>query len=349
MAATVLGRASAADGRQAKAAAGWLTVPVVCPRHGEFSLRATDPATADAACVGIQPGVARARVDRALLFRLATSERFEQGVRAVAFAEARAWAAARRYVAGTEEADALRLARELTGRGVGASLDFFGEQVRDPQLAQAATNRYVALAHQLADLPDDVWLSIDLSHVGLDVDVSFCRSQLERIVAALPAGRLIQIGAEDAGRTDDTLDVVLPLARAGAPLGATLPANLRRSDRDLARLADAQLHVRLVKGAYVEASKVARPYGEETNLAYVRLAHELTEAGLRVALATHDRVLREALLRALPEAEIEMLLGIRSQDGEQLAAHGRTVRLYVPFGEDWFRYWMRRLAESRGN
>ncbi|MDP8908923.1 MAG: proline dehydrogenase family protein, partial [Chloroflexota bacterium] len=93
----------------------------------------------------------------------------------------------------------------------------------------------------------------------------------------------------------------------------------------------------------------ARPYGEQTDLSYVRLAHELTEAGLRVALATHDRVLREALLRALPEAEIELLLGVRDQDGEQLAAQGRRVRIYVPFGEAWFRYWMRRLAESRGS
>ncbi len=241
------------------------------------------------------------------------------------------------------------MARELAARGIGASLDFFGEQVRDRQLAQGATHRYVALAHELADLPDDVWLSIDLSHIGLDIDVSFCRSQLERILAALPEGRLIQIGAEDAARADDTLAVVLPLARAGAPLGATLQANLRRSDQDLARLADAQLHVRLVKGAYVEASDLARPYGEQTDLSYVRLAHELTEAGLRVALATHDRVLREALLRALPEAEIELLLGVRDQDGEQLAAQGRRVRIYVPFGEAWFRYWMRRLAESRGS
>ena len=284
-----------------------------------------------------------------MLFHLATSKRFERAVRCLPAGEARAWAAAQRYVAGREGADALRVARELAARGIGASLDFFGEQVRDRELARGATHRYVALAHELADLPDDVWLSIDLSHIGLDVDVSFCRSQLERIVAALPEDRLIQIGAEDAARADDTLAVVLPLARAGAPLGATLQANLRRSDQDLTRLADAQLHVRLVKGAYLETSDLARAYGEETDLSYVRLAHELTEAGLRVALATHDRVLREALLRALPDAELELLLGVRNDDGKQLAAQGRTVRIYVPFGEGWFRYWMRRLAEARGS
>ena len=142
--------------------------------------------------------------------------------------------------------------------------------------------------------------------------------------------------------------MILPLADGGAPLGATLQANLRRSHEDAERLAGAGLHVRLVKGAYVEASDVARPYGEETDLAYIRLAHRLAESGEPLALATHDRPLREALLRGLPDAECELLLGVRSEDAEQLARDGHTVRLYVPFGEGWFRYWMRRLAESRG-
>lgn len=83
-------------------------------------------------------------------------------------------------------------------------------------------------------------------------------------------------------------------------------------------------------------------------MAYVRLAHRLAESGVRLALATHDRPLRESLLRALPDAEFELLLGVRNQDAEELARRGRTVRLYVPFGEGWFRYWMRRVAESRG-
>lgn len=142
--------------------------------------------------------------------------------------------------------------------------------------------------------------------------------------------------------------MILPLAGEGAPLGATLQANLRRSDDDAERLAEAGLHVRLVKGAYVERPDVARPYGEETDVAYVRLAHRLAGLGVRLALATHDRPLREALLRALPEAESEVLLGVRNDDAKELARDGRAVRVYVPFGEGWFRYWMRRLAESRG-
>jgi proline dehydrogenase len=169
---------------------------------------------------------------------------------------------------------------------------------------------------------------------------------LERIVAALPDGRRIQVGAEDAARTDRTHDVLLPLARTGAPLGATVQANLRRSDRDADRLAEAGLHIRLVKGAYVEPPEVARPFGDETDLAFVDLAHRL--AGAPLALATHDRPLRTALLHAIPSAECELLLGVRNEDADALAADGRTVRLYIPYGEAWFRYWMRRVAESRG-
>jgi proline dehydrogenase len=103
-----------------------------------------------------------------------------------------------------------------------------------------------------------------------------------------------------------------------------------------------------VKGAYVEPADIAWQHGEQTDLAFVRLSHRLAEAGVPLALATHDRALREALIRSLPHAECELLLGIRGEDAEQLAGEGRTVRVYVPFGDNWFRYWMRRLAESRG-
>lgn len=292
--------------------------------------------------------MATARLDRIVLFRLATSEVFERATRSVPGGEARAWRSASRYVAGTREDDALRAARALAERRIGASLDLFGEQVSDPRVADVVATRYEALARKLADLPPSVWLSIDLSHIGLDVDTARCRSLLERIAGALPDGRRIQVGAEDAARADRVLGVVLPLAREAVPVGVTVQANLRRSDQDAERLVEAGVHVRLVKGAYVEPPAIARPYGEETDLSFVSLAHRLADAGVPFALATHDRPLREALLRALPDAECELLLGVRTEDAERLAADGRTVRLYVPFGDRWFRYWMRRLAESRG-
>jgi proline dehydrogenase len=131
-------------------------------------------------------------------------------------------------------------------------------------------------------------------------------------------------------------------------LTATIQANLRRSPGDLPPLVAAGIGVRLVKGAYLEAPDVAHPHGDATDLAYLRLAEQLADLEADVQLATHHGLLREACSRVLPRAPVEMLLGVRSADATALAAAGVAVRLYVPFGPDWFRYGMRRLAESRG-
>lgn len=112
--------------------------------------------------------------------------------------------------------------------------------------------------------------------------------------------------------------------------------------------AAANIPIRLVKGAYVEPRAVARPWCEEADIAFLQLAHQLGAAGADFVIATHDPVLREALLATMPALGIEMLLGVRSQDALALTRRGSSVRLYVPFGRDWFRYWMRRVAEARG-
>jgi proline dehydrogenase len=174
------------------------------------------------------------------------------------------------------------------------------------------------------------------------------RRRLERIAEALPPGAFVQVGAEEAAQADRILETVLAVARASVRVSATLQANLRRSVSDASALVDAGVPIRLVKGAYVESPAVAHAFGEPTNLAFVSLAHSLHGAGATVWLATHDPVLREALLPALPGAGVEMLLGVRPDDQEALAARGIPVRVYMPYGDQWFRYAMRRLAESRG-
>jgi proline dehydrogenase len=288
---------------------------------------------------------------RRVLFGLATSDRFERLVSRTPPAQARAYAAARRYVAGTTIGDAVHLAGQLQDQGMATSIDCFGEQVTRTAEAEAATRDYVALTARLADLADRanrVWLSIDLSHVGLDLSTAFCRRQLEEITSALPNGRRLQVGAEDATRTDATLEVVTTLALGGAPLTMTVQANLRRSPEDARRLTDAGVPIRLVKGAYLEATTIAHGWGEATDRAFLRLAHQLHDARANFAIATHDPVIREALLAAFGPIDVEMLLGVRSDDAVDLVARGVPVRVYVPCGNDWFRYWMRRLAESRG-
>jgi proline dehydrogenase len=288
--------------------------------------------------------------DRAILFRLATSTRLERAARAAPLGERLAWRAASRYVAGTTAARAAQVARELGDRGVGSSIDQFGELVQDTATAERVAASYLELADQVNALPPGTWLSVDLSHLGLDVDPPGCADRLAAIAARLSADRRIQVGAEDHGRADAVLACIETVARQGLAgrLGATAQANFRRTPRDLERLVEAGIYVRLVKGAYVEPHDRALPYGEPTDLAYLRLAHRLAETSAPFALATHDGVLREALLAALGPRPVEQLLGVRPAILDDLVARGVPVRVYVPFGNDWFRYWMRRLAESRG-
>jgi proline dehydrogenase len=282
------------------------------------------------------------------LFALATSDRFERAVRRTPGGGALAYRLASRYVAGRTVDDAFATAAELAGRGVHSSIDFFGERVSDPAEAERVADAYVSLAGRLDEAPPGTYLSVDLSHIALDEPGSGVSRRLERIAAALPAGALVQVGAEEEASADRILRTVLEVARAGGRVAATLQANLRRSPADAATLVDAGVPIRLVKGAYVEPPAVAHSWGEPTNLAFVELAHGLHRAGATLWLATHDAVLREALLPGMPGAGVEMLLGVRPSDQAALAARGIPVRVYMPFGGEWFRYAMRRLAESRG-
>jgi proline dehydrogenase len=260
-------------------------------------------------------------------------------VRTLPGGEQRAYRFARRYVAGTRLEDALGCAQRLAAGGLASSVDLFGERVTDPAQADRVADRYVALAGELGRFPQGTFVSIDLSHIRLD------ERRLARIAEALPAGCRLQVGAEEEAHADRILAAVLAVR---GPVMATVQANLRRSPRDAHALAEAGVPVRLVKGAYVEDAAVALPWGEPTDLAYLELAHELSRGGAEVALATHDPVLREGLLAALPGVGVEMLLGIRDDDARALAARGVPVRVYVPYGDDWFRYAMRRFAESLG-
>ena len=289
------------------------------------------------------------RLQRAVLFRLATSERLERAVKAVPFGEDAAWRAASRYVAGRSLAPALATARELLARGHGVSLDLFGERVSDPAIADAVAADYVELAGALPAPPADAWLSVDLSHLALRTDATAVADRLAAIAGALPAGRRVQVGAEDAAWTDAILACVLDVAGRGLAgrLGATIQANLLRSPADADSLADAGVHVRLVKGAYVEPSGV-HPFGEPTDMAYLRLGFHLAGRGAAWSMATHDGRMREALLLAHGPVPVEHLLGVRPEVLDELHARGIPTRVYVPYGPDWYRYWLRRIAESRG-
>jgi proline dehydrogenase len=282
-----------------------------------------------------------ASLSRRVLFAFATSERFERAVRGLPGVER----AARRYVAGTSADDALAAARALRADGLAASLDLFGERETDGARADAVVEGYLALIARLSEAPPGTFVSVDLSHLALEASPDACRERVRRIASALPDGAALQVGAEDDRLAAAIQGIVLDLNAGGLPVWATVQANLRRSPADADRLAAAGVPIRLVKGAYVEAPGVGLPYGAETDAAFRALANRLHAAGARFALATHDPAMRDAV----PGAELEMLRGVREADARALARAGRAVRIYVPYGDRWFRYTMRRLAESRGS
>ena len=288
-------------------------------------------------------------LDRTALFHLATSRRLERAVKRAPGGEAAAWRAASRYVAGRSRSDALTTVATLLERGHGVSVDLFGERVRDPAVADRVLEDYLALAGALPPFRADVWLSVDLSHLALGTDSAAVADRLAAIARALPVGRRVQVGAEEEAQADTIQGCVLDVAARGLAdrLGATVQANLLRSPGDADALADAGVHVRLVKGAYVERTG-AHPYGEATDVAFLRLGSRLAERGAAWSMATHDGRMREALLLALGPVPVEQLLGVRPEVLDELRARGVPTRVYVPYGPEWFRYWLRRVAESRG-
>lgn len=286
---------------------------------------------------------------RKLLFGVATSERLEHAVKGTPGGERAAWRAASRYVAGRSRGDALSTVETLLEQGHGVSIDLFGERVGDPAVADQVLEDYLALVAALPPPPADVWLSVDLSHLAVGAGGAAAADRLAAIADALPAGRRVQVGAEEAALADAVQGAVAAVAARGLAdrLGATVQANLVRTPADAAALADAGVHVRLVKGAYVEAAG-AHPYGEPTDVAFLRLGSQLAERGAAWSMATHDGRMREALLLAHGPVTVEQLLGVRPEALTDLHDRGVPTRVYVPYGPDWFRYWMRRLAESRG-
>jgi proline dehydrogenase len=285
---------------------------------------------------------------RRILYRAAESPRLGALVLRTPRLARPARRAADRYLGGETLEQAVATIDRLHAEGFDTAIDCFGEAVRDRGRIEETVAVYVRLNAELAHRKPPVNVWVDLSNLGLDVSSDLCRQSVGRIVETLPEGALLQVRAHDSSRTDRILDVALRLAADGAPVMPTLQAHLRRSPEDARRLIAAKVPVLLVKGTTLESRAVAYSWGEQTDVAFLRLAQQLHAGGVQLAIGTHDPVLREALLANLDGIRVEMLLGVRPADGRELLRRGHPVRIYVPFGPDWFRYWLRRLGEARG-
>ena len=264
-----------------------------------------------------------------------------------------------RFVAGDTVADALRVVQTLAADGRHATLDYLGEYTSDPELAERTVGTYLRLLDELAarKLAEHAEVSVKLSALTVNGDEVLASRNLGRICeAAADCGTTVTVDMEDHTTTDMTLRVVEKARRNRPWVGAVVQSYLRRTESDVAALAYEGSRVRLCKGAYAEPAAVAFVDDHEVDLSYVRCANALLEEGAYAMFATHDprlvNVLRQRTRwygRQRGSYEYQMLYGIRPDEQRRLAAEGETVRVYVPFGEQWYGYLMRRLAERPAN
>ncbi|RKT57919.1 proline dehydrogenase family protein [Saccharothrix australiensis] len=263
----------------------------------------------------------------------------------------------RRFVAGETVAEAIDATAHLVEHGLRVTLDHLGEDTADRRAAERTVQTYLALLDQLHDtgLAVDAEVSVKLSAVGQALSERLALTNASRICAAAEQGGMtVTVDMEDHTTTDSTLRVLAELRRTWPSTGAVLQAYLRRTLDDCHELAGSR--VRLCKGAYAEPASVAFTDPHEVDLNYVRCANALLAGGGYPMFATHDPRLVEIVAerarwhgKAPEDFEYQMLYGVRPAEQARLAAEGHVVRVYVPFGEQWYGYLTRRLAERPAN
>jgi proline dehydrogenase len=265
----------------------------------------------------------------------------------------------RRFVAGSGVDDALRASRELADDGLMISLDYLGEDTSTPEQALATRDQYLGLLSRLtaAGLTPAAEVSVKLSALGQKIDDKLAYEYAQSIcAAAAEAGSTVTLDAEDHTTTDSTLEILADLRKDHPATGAVLQAYLRRTEGDCRELATAGSRVRLCKGAYAEPESVAYQSALDVDKSYVRCLNILMSGDGYPMVATHDpRLIAIAedrarwFDRAADHYEFQMLYGVRPEEQNRLAAAGHTVRVYVPYGDQWYGYLMRRLAERPAN
>ncbi len=270
------------------------------------------------------------------------------------------WRLAGRFVAGTGLDAGIRAAFSLHEQGIAAMLDHLGENVRSPAQAADATDAYIRALKRIEEIPQvDCNISVKLTQLGLDASAELCAENMERVLQAASRperSTLVMIDMEAREYVDRTLEVYSALRRRYPNVGVCLQAYLFRTAADAQTIAGPEAIVRMVKGAYLEPPEVAYQRRREVSRNYGRLSAMLLASGATVHFATHDeRLLRgaERYLRAsrIPREryEFQMLYGVRRDAQTALTAEGYRLRVYVPYGTQWYPYFMRRLAERPAN
>lgn len=265
---------------------------------------------------------------------------------------------ARRFVAGEHIDEAIAAARSLEAQGLSQTLDLLGESVASEAEASAATTAYLEMMPRIADAGIGRNISIKLTQLGLDLSPEIAGRHLGAILArARDAGFFVRVDMENSPYVEDTLALVDAAWRQGLTnVGVVLQSALKRSEGDLERVLALGMRVRLVKGAYKEPKTVAYQKKSEVDGAYVDLMQTLLDEGTYPAIATHDPKIIDATREYVKKKgyandrfEFQMLYGIRRDLQMSLVKEGYRVRVYVPFGKQWYPYFMRRLGERPAN
>jgi proline dehydrogenase len=269
-----------------------------------------------------------------------------------------------RFIAGMQPEDALRVAEAVNRQGISVTLDSLGESVTSATDAHRAADVYHRLLDSIAERGLDANISVKLTQMGLNPEIDqspeLAESIAENLVQhARSTQSFVRIDMEDSRLTQDTLDIVRRVhAHAGlrGAVGVVIQAYLYRSQADIEQLLADGIRVRLCKGAYNEPPEVAFPRKSEVDANFLRLAKMLVDSPIYHALATHDEALIAKVKAYAAEAaiapshfEFQMLYGVRRDLQRKLVSEGYRVRVYVPFGSEWYPYFMRRLAERPAN
>ncbi|HSJ25343.1 MAG TPA: proline dehydrogenase family protein [Longimicrobiales bacterium] len=270
--------------------------------------------------------------------------------------------AVRRFMPGEDLEDALSAVASLRDDGFPAVITQLGENVDDEQAVNVVVGHYLAALDRVRDEGHDCHVSVKPTHLGLDLSSELCLDAHRRLAArAANHGNVLWIDMESSLYTDATISLFRSLRRDFGNIGLCLQANLRRTESDLARLLPLAPSIRLVKGAYAEPSDVAFRRKRDVDAAYLRLAqhllrHDYDEGDAIIGVATHDVALIQQVAasarshgRGADDFEVQMLYGIRSGVQRQLADEGFRVRVLISYGDHWFPWYMRRLAERPAN
>jgi len=264
---------------------------------------------------------------------------------------------ASRFVAGEHLDDAIAAARTLAEDGIRAMLDHLGENVTAPEQAAEAENAYVRALDRIRGEGDlDCMISVKLSQLGLDFSSELCISHMERVMAAASsAGSVVMIDMEGSAYVDRTLAIFRELRARHERLGLCLQCSLRRTEADIQALPGSSI-IRLVKGAYLEPPEVALTSRREVDAAFARCFVRLIGLGHTVHVATHDPRLIQGAKRFVERrgvswsrVEFQMLFGVGRDMQRRLAKGGYPIRVYIPYGTEWYPYLTRRLAERPAN